>query len=143
MIQRPIANSLVGTQLWKAVTTMRKLIGTLVSLSLSCQAAHLTPQERILALPPQSFIEVKLLDKTRVRGRLDKIDTDGFIVTTPAADQASVIERKISFTDVKSVKQVKDQPSAGGQIARRVGLAVIVTVATVAVLVGISVAVGR
>jgi hypothetical protein len=105
MIQRPIAKSLLGTRLCQAATTMQKLIGTLLSLSLSCQAAHLTPQERILAMPPQSFIEVKLVDKTRVRGRLDKIDTDGFIVTTPAADQASIIERRISFADVKSVKQ--------------------------------------
>jgi hypothetical protein len=121
MVQRPITKSLAGTRLCQAAATMQKLIGTLLSLSITCQAANLTPQERILAIPPQSFIEVKLADKTKVRGRLDKIDTDGFIVTTPAADQASVIEPRISFSEVKSVKQLKDEPGTGGQIAREAG----------------------
>src|SRR5258708_4283462 len=146
MIQRPIAKSSLATRLCQAAKTMQILIGTLLSLSLSCQAAHLTPQERVLAMPLQSFIEVKLVDKTKVRGRLEKIDTDGFIVTTPGADQTSTIERRISFSEVKSVKQLKDEPGAGGQIARTAGRAALTTVvvaATIAALVGISAAIGR
>ena len=88
-------------------------------------------------MPLQSFIEVKLVDKTKVRGRLEKIDTDGFIVTTPGADHASAIERTISFSEVKSAKQVKDQPGAGEQIARtagRVALKTVVVVATIAAI---------
>ena len=146
MIQRPQTKSLLGTRLCQAATAVQKLIGTLLSLSLSCQAAHLTAQERILALPPQSFIEVKLADKTKVRGRLDKIETDGFIVTTPAADQASVIERRISFREVKAVKQLKDEPGPGGQIAGeagRTGLRFAITAVVVVVIIAIAAAVGK
>ena len=146
MIQRPQTKSLVGTRFCQAATTMQKLIGTLLSVSLSCQAAHLTAQERILALPPQSFIEVKLADKTKVRGRLDKIETDGFIVTTPAADQASVIERRILFSEVKSVKQLKDEPGPGGQIAREAGhtgLRFVIIAVVVLALTGITAALGK
>ena len=142
MIQRPQTKSLVGTRLCQAATAMQKLIGTLLSLSLSCQAAHLTAQERILAMPPQSFIEVKLADKTKVRGRLDKIDTDGFIVTTPAADQASVIERRISFSEVKSVKQLKDEPGVGGQMARTAGRTALTTIVVMATIAAIGAIVG-
>ena len=131
MIQRPITKTLVGTRLSQAATTMQTLSVTLLSLSIPCQAAHLTPQERILALPHHSFIEVKLADRTRVRGRLDKIDTDGFIVTTPAADQARVIERRISFTEVKSVKQLKDYRSDG-----RLSTKALIVIAILAVAIG-------
>jgi hypothetical protein len=132
--------------LCQAATAEQKLIGSLLALSLSCQAAHLTAQERILAMPPQSFIEVKLADKTKVRGRLDKIDTVGFIVTTPAADQASVIERRISFSEVKSVRQLKDKPGVGGQIAReagRTGLRFVIVAVVVLVITAIATTVGK
>jgi hypothetical protein len=49
MIQRPQTRSLLGTRLCQAATAMQKLIGTLLSLLLSCQAAHVTAQERIVA----------------------------------------------------------------------------------------------
>jgi hypothetical protein len=77
-------------------------------MSFSARADHLAPQERLLALPEGSFIEVRLLDKSKLHGRLDKVEASGFLITTPTPNHLDLVQRRIAFSELKSVKRVKD-----------------------------------
>lgn len=88
---------------------MQKLAAVFVLMTLSLQADHLAPQERLLALPEGSFIEVRLLDKSKLHGRLDKVEDSGFLITTPTANHLDLVQRRIAFVELKSVKRVWDR----------------------------------
>jgi hypothetical protein len=65
-----------------------------------------TVQQRILAVPNGTMIEVRLLNKQKLRGRLGEITSEGFSLQTA---QGSAIEtQKVAFTDVKSLKQLEN-----------------------------------
>ena len=72
-----------------------------------------TLKERVLEVPPGTMIQVRLLDKQKIRGRLGEITDEAFSVQT--AEGNKVETRKIAFADVKSFKQVK-----GGKAGRAV-----------------------
>jgi hypothetical protein len=110
---------------------MQKLAAVFVLMSFSARADHLAPQERLLALPEGSFIEVRLLDKSKLRGRLDKVEASGFLITTPTPNHLDLVQRRIAFSELKSVKRVKDYQSDG----RPSGKALIV-IAILAVVIG-------
>ena len=88
---------------------MKKLAAVFVLMSFSGQAEHLAPQERLLALPEGSFIEVRLLDKSKLHGRLDKVESGGFLITTPTPNHLDLVQRSIAFSELKSVKRVWDR----------------------------------
>jgi hypothetical protein len=74
---------------------MQKLAGVFVLMIFSCHAAHLDPRTRLLALPEGSFIEVRLLDKSRFHGRLDKVEVGGFLITTPTPNHLDLVQHRI------------------------------------------------
>lgn len=61
-------------------------------------------KERLLELPPGSLIEVRLLNKQKLRGKLGQMDDEGFNLT--AVKQGKVVTQKIAFSELKSFKQV-------------------------------------
>jgi hypothetical protein len=65
----------------------------------------LTLKERILEVPPGSMIEVRLLNKQRMRGRLGDLTNEGFSLTTAQGEKIET--QKVSFSDVKSFKKVE------------------------------------
>ena len=64
-----------------------------------------TVQERVLNIPLGTMIEVSLLNKQKLRGRLGEVTSDGFSLQTALGTKVET--QKIAFTDVKSVKQVE------------------------------------
>ncbi len=68
----------------------------------------LTMKERILEVPPGTMIEVRLLNKEKIRGRLGELTDEGFSLTTAQGEKIEA--KKVAFTDLKSFKKVE-----GGQ----------------------------
>jgi hypothetical protein len=71
-----------------------------------------TMQERVLEIPAGTMIEVNLLNKQKLRGRLGEVTSDGFSLQTAQGNKIET--QQIAFTDVKSVKQV-------GETGKKVG----------------------
>ena len=65
----------------------------------------LTLKERILEVPPGTTIEVRLLNKQKIRGRLGDLTNEGFSLTTAQGEKIET--QKVSFTDLKSFKKVE------------------------------------
>ncbi|MGE5326217.1 MAG: hypothetical protein ACM3NO_04205, partial [Deltaproteobacteria bacterium] len=64
-----------------------------------------TLKERVLEIPPGTMVEVKLLNKQKIRGRLGEITDEGFNLTTAQGDK--IASQKVAFTEVKSIKKVE------------------------------------
>ena len=60
-------------------------------------------REQVARLPPGGLIEVRLVSREKVRGRLGVVESDGFTVKL---QDPSASERRIAFADVKSVKAI-------------------------------------
>jgi len=76
-----------------------------------------TIQERILEVPPGTVVEVRLMNKQKVRGRLGEVTSEGCSLQT--AQGSKVETQKIAFTDVKSFKKV-ERETVGKGIGRGV-----------------------
>jgi len=61
-----------------------------------------TLKEQVGQIPAGSQVEVRLLNKERLRGRLGEVSDDGFTVQIAQANRIET--RKVAFGDVKSVK---------------------------------------
>jgi len=61
-----------------------------------------TLKERILEVPPGTMIDVRLLNKTKLRGKLGEITDEGFSLQTAQGNK--IEKQQIAFTDVKSIK---------------------------------------
>lgn len=72
-----------------------------------------TLKEKIVSLPAQSFVEVKLLDKSKLRGRLGEISNDAFALQVAQGDK--IQSMSVSFDQVKSLKVVETQGSKAGR----------------------------
>jgi len=86
-------------------------------------------REQVAHLPPGGLIEVRLVSREKVRGRLGVVESDGFTVKL---QDPSASERRISFGDVKSVKAILN---TRGRVVSWivVGVAVAVVVVVLAV----------
>lgn len=71
-----------------------------------------TVKERLLEVPPGSMIEVRLLNKKKIRGKLGQINNEGFNLT--AVEQGKIVTRKIAFSEMKSFKQVESAKTKAG-----------------------------
>jgi hypothetical protein len=69
-----------------------------------------TFKERILEIPPGSMIEVRLVTKEKVRGRLGEVSNEGFSLQTAKGN--NIETRKIAFEDLKSIKKVEGKKAA-------------------------------
>jgi hypothetical protein len=71
-----------------------------------------TVQERILEIPPGTMIEVRLVDKHKIRGRLGEVTNAGFSLQTAQGNKVET--QKIAFTDVKSFKKSEREDTGKG-----------------------------
>jgi len=85
-----------------------------------------TVKERILEVPPGTMIEVRLLDKTKIKGRLGEITDQGFTLQTAQGNK--IATQQIAFADLKSFKQVGGKGGHGWYILAGVGITVTVIV---------------
>jgi hypothetical protein len=93
-----------------------------------------TLQERILEVPNGSIIEVRLMNKQKVRGKLGEVTNEGFSLQT--AQGTKVETQQFAFTDVKSFKQVS------GTAATKAGHGLVYALAGIGVLTVVLVIVG-
>jgi hypothetical protein len=63
----------------------------------------LTLKERIMEIPPGTMIEVRLLNKQKLRGRLGEITEEGFDLQTAKGERIET--QRISFNEMKAVKR--------------------------------------
>jgi len=82
-------------------------------------------REQIAHLPPGGLIEVRLVSREKVRGRLGVVESDGFTVQL---QDPSASERRIAFADVKSVKAIL---STRGRVVSWIVVGVVVAVVVV------------
>jgi hypothetical protein len=88
-----------------------------------------TLKERILEIPPGTTIEVRLLNKQRIRGRLGEITDDGFSLTTVQGDK--IATQRIAFTELKSFKKLEGGKAGHAVLYGLAGLGVLLVVITV------------
>ncbi len=69
-----------------------------------------TVKERILEVPPGTMIEVRLLNKQKIRGRLGDLTNEGFSLKTAQGEKIET--QTVSFTDLKSFKKVEGAKAA-------------------------------
>ena len=60
-----------------------------------------------MEIPPGTMIEVRLMDKNKVRGRLGEVTNEGFSLQTAQGNKVGT--QKITFTEVKSLKKVEGE----------------------------------
>jgi hypothetical protein len=64
-----------------------------------------TVKERILEIPPGTMVEVRLLNKQKLRGRLGEVTDEGFSLQTAQGNRIDT--KKVAFSDLKSVKKAE------------------------------------
>lgn len=98
---------LVLATLLFATTTLEAKVGAAGALPRGQTEGDHKPtlKERILEVPPGTMIEVRLLDKQKIRGRLGDLTDEGFNLTTAQGEKIET--QKVSFTDMKSFKRVE------------------------------------
>jgi hypothetical protein len=92
------------------------------ALSAEAEAAQATPtsnasasqkpalKEQVIQIPSGAQVEVRLLNKERIRGRLGDISDEG--ITVLIAQENRIETRQVAFSDVKSIKEVRKQRTA-------------------------------
>ena len=93
-----------------------------------------TVPERILEVPQGATIEVHLLNKQKLKGRLGEVTSDAFNLQTAQGNKIET--QKIAFADVKSFKQV------GETTAKKASNRVIWILAGIGVFIGVLIIVG-
>lgn len=68
-------------------------------------AAAQTLKERLLEIPPGTMVEVRLMNRERLRGRLGEISDEGFALQTAKGNKIET--RKIAFDELKSIKTLE------------------------------------
>jgi len=66
-----------------------------------------TLKERVIQIPTGAQVEVRLLNKERLRGRLGEISDEGFTVQIAQGSRIEI--HKVAFSEVKSVKEIRKQ----------------------------------
>ena len=87
-------------------------------------------REKVLEIPPQTMVEVRLKDKEVVKGRLGDVSSDGFVVREAVGQR--IEDRKVAFDDVKSMKKFEGNKAL--KVAGYSALAVAVAVGTAMVI---------
>ena len=70
-----------------------------------------TVQERVMEVPPGAMIEVRLIDKQKLRGRLGEVTSEGFSLQTAQGNKIET--KKLAFSDVKSIKKTGETAGKG------------------------------
>jgi hypothetical protein len=97
---------LVLVAVFFSATTLEARVGALGPMPGAQEStAKPTLKERILEVAPGTMIEVKLLNKQKIRGRLGELTDEGFSLTTAQGEK--ITTQKIAFAEVKSFKKVE------------------------------------
>ena len=70
-----------------------------------------TVQQQVVEIPTGKLVEVRLADKSKIRGRIGQISADGFLLTAARGNQVG--EQKMAFSDVTSIKAIEKGEGAG------------------------------
>ena len=70
-----------------------------------------TVQQQVVEIPTGKLVEVRLTDKSKIRGRIGKISAEGFLLTAAKGNQVG--EQKLAFSDVTSIKAIEKEGSGG------------------------------
>ena len=89
-------------------------------------------REQVAHLPPGGLIEVRLVSDEKVRGRLGVVESDAFALKL---QDSSAPDRRIAFTDVKSVKAI---PSTRGRVVGWIVAGVVIGAVVIALAVYLS-----
>ena len=89
-------------------------------------------KQKILEVPPGTMIQVRLLNKQKIRDKLGQIDDEGFNLT--AVEQGQIVTKKIAFNEMKSFKQVTSAKTKAGHTALYILAGIGVAVLVVAIL---------
>ena len=81
-----------------------------------------------MEIPPGTMVEVRLMNKHTLRGRLGGVTNEGFSLQTAQGNKVET--QKIAFTDVKSFKKAK-----GGETGKGFSRGVIYGLAAVGALI--------
>jgi len=73
-----------------------------------------TLKETLLSIPPQSYVEVRLLDKSKLRGRLGEVTDEGFALQVAQGNKIQNV--KVSFDQVKSIKSLEKKGTSAGKV---------------------------
>jgi len=71
-------------------------------------------KQRVLEIPPQSNVQIRLNNKEKLRGRLGQVTDEGFVIKIAQKDNTE--ERTLAFSDVKSIN-VETTGSRTGKVA--------------------------
>lgn len=77
-------------------------------------AQNPTLKEKVLEIPPQTMVEVRLRNKEKVRGRLGEVSNEGLALKVAKGDK--IEDRKIAFGELKSIKAVEGKGSKAAWI---------------------------
>jgi hypothetical protein len=70
-----------------------------------------------MEIPPGTMVEVRLMDKHKVRGRLGEVTNEGFSLQTAQGNKVET--QKIAFTEVKTLRKVEGE-TTGKKFSRGV-----------------------
>ena len=124
--------------------TQRQLALVSIALLLSCSLADASPpqvqsaveatdlRERLILIPAGSIIEVKLINKQKIRGRLGPVSDTGFEVQHAGNNQ--IVTEAFAFDTVSSVKVT----GKGMHFVWKVLLGIGIVFAVIGVIVGIA-----
>jgi hypothetical protein len=121
---------LVLTALLFSTTTLEARAAAVGALPVAQTESKGNPtlKQRMLEVPPGTMIEVRLLNKQKIRGRLGELTDEGFSLTTAQGEKIST--QKVAFTEVKSFKKVEG--GKGGHVVlyalAGIGVALLVVV---------------
>ena len=79
--------------------------------AVSATSQERTVQQQVVEIPTGKLVEVRLADKSKIRGRIGQISADGFLLTAARGNQVG--EQKMAFSDVTSIKAIEKGEGAG------------------------------
>ena len=62
-------------------------------------------QQQVVEIPTGKLVEVRLADKSKIRGRIGQVSAEGFLLAVAKGSQ--VEEQKLAFSDVTSIKTIE------------------------------------
>jgi hypothetical protein len=86
-------------------------------------------KQKLLEVPSGTMVEVKLLNKQKIRGRLEKIDDQGFSLTT--SQQGKIVTQTVAFTEVGSVKKAEGGKAGHAVVWMLAGVGVLVVIGVI------------
>ena len=103
------------------------LVANLSSAEPAHQGDSKSAKTRVLAIPMGSLVDVHLNDNEKIRGRMGEVSDEGFVIQ--AVRGIKVENRKIAFTDLKSLKPVgKSHTTRNILLVAGIGVGVVVIV---------------